>query len=76
MKKIVLEFNFEEVHDKVWDTTNLELHSIQSLRNDLDEDERLSLGEGISQSDYWQVDRWIDIQGILCGAKDRFYEDE
>jgi hypothetical protein len=65
-KKITIEFTFEEKQDE-WDKeyTYLELVSIERTRSDLSPDEIDALGEGIGQSDYWQVDRWIDIQAVL-----------
>jgi hypothetical protein len=64
-KKIIIELEFDEVTE--YEYTALNLTSITRTHSDLDADELNALGESVAQSDYWQVDRWLDIQRIIGG---------
>lgn len=64
-KKIVLEFIFEEEHYPDEDWSDVRLVRIERTRSDLTPDQIDALGEGIAQSDYWQVDQWNNIQQVL-----------
>lgn len=68
-KKMVVEIIFKEIVEDE-DYTRLEIVEIRrGKKSNLTDGEMLSLGEGVAQSDEWQVDRWIDIQEVLGGTK-------
>lgn len=69
-KRLVIEFVFDEVRefeDEDW--TTLELRKIARVSTDLTEGQLDALGEGVAQTDQWQVDNWIAIQQVLSGVK-------
>lgn len=67
-KKLVIEIIFDEVTED--DYTYLEVTEIRrGKKSELTDGEFRNLGENVGQSDEWQVDRWIDIQQVLGGAK-------
>lgn len=69
-RKLVIEIIFEEDFYEDEEYTHLEVIEIRrGKKTDLTEDELDGLGESVAQTDFWQVDRWNDIQEVLGGRK-------
>lgn len=62
---IDIRFTFTEEYDAHEDWIDLELKHVKAVRTDLSEGERMTLGERVAQSDFWQVDVWNAIQTAL-----------
>lgn len=74
MKRIVLEFQFEEFPWPEAQEVGLVLTGMERIFTDMSDDEINALGEHVAQSDYWQVNQWINIQQLLGDASTSFID--
>lgn len=75
-KFIAVCFEFNEVQEHPDEPPSLELEGMWR-DTDMAPHEIDALGESVAQSDYWQVERWLDIQTLLGDSETgwiKFYD--
>lgn len=71
-KKVTIEFTFKEkTEEDGW--THLEISRVRLKDSDLTKEQLDSIWEDASQSDFWQIDVWADIQKALGGGGSTSY---
>lgn len=66
-KKLLIEITFEEEHEFLDEDPYLKLKKmkVHPKSDILTDSESQTIGEHMAQSDWWQVNFWIDLQEII-----------